>query len=198
MFATKTSIIAVLAFGLAINLPALSQTDNNADPFAPPTRAWEQGPIYENVIPEDYETHIIANTPEDRARAERLLDLYVLLADKPTIEAVSEYVSDSYIQHSSMLPNGREPLTMLFAGSAAENPTFIDVHKIVVVGDWAMAHVNFRQMDDTAPDDKGSAAVDMYFFNEEGLITEHWDVIQPVPSHQPNPNGMFVKVYEGQ
>ncbi|MEM7741493.1 MAG: hypothetical protein AAF225_11915 [Pseudomonadota bacterium] len=198
MLTTKTSTALGLALSLAINGSAFSQTDSDAVPFAPPTRGWEQGPIYKNVIPEGYTTHIIANTPEDRARAERLLDLYVLLADKPTIEAVSEYVSDSYIQHSSMLPNGREPLTMLFGGSAAENPTFIDVHKVIVVGDWAMAHVNFRQMDDDAPEDKGSAAVDMYFFNEDGQITEHWDVIQPVPSHQPNPNGMFVKVFEGQ
>ena len=186
---------AVAVALLALPNAGLSQA---ADPFAPPTRGWEQGMIYENTIPRDFETHIIAANDADYARAERIIDLYEILADQPTIEQISNYVSERYIQHSSMLPNGREPLTMLFAGSAAENPAYIDVHKVMVVGDWAMAHVNFRQLDITAEDDKGMAAVDLYFFDEDGLITEHWDVIQFVPSHAPNPNGMFLKLYEGE
>lgn len=173
-------------------------TKEAEDPFAQPTRAWQQGMIYKNTIPEEFETVIIANTDADRARAQRILDLYEVLAGQPTIETVSEFVSDSYIQHSTMLPNGREALTMLFAGSAAENPAFIDVHKVIVVDDWAMAHVNFRQLDITDDNDKGMAAVDMYLFDADGMITEHWDVIQAVPSHQPNPNGMFVTVHEGK
>ena len=42
------------------------------------------------------------------------------------------------------------------------------------------------------------AAVDMYLFDEAGKIVEHWDVVQTVPSHSPNPNDMFVKLYEDQ
>lgn len=177
---------------------ALGASADERDPFAPPTRAFEQAPIYQNQIPKEFTTHIIAANDADRARALKILDFYEILAGQPTIEAVSEYVSDQYIQHSAMLPNGREPLTMLFAKSAAENPAYIDVHKVIVVGDWAMAHVNFRQLDITDPRDKGMAAVDMYFFDKDGLITEHWDVIQMVPSHQPNPNGMFVKLYNAE
>ncbi|MEM1266290.1 MAG: nuclear transport factor 2 family protein [Pseudomonadota bacterium] len=192
----KTSLIALTSAALLI-LP-LGAVADAADPFAPPTRAWEQGSIYENTIPTEFETHIIAATEADRARAEHILAFYEYVAGQPTVEGVSEYLSDRYIQHSAMLPNGKEPFTMLFAGSAADNPTFIDVHKVIVVGDWAMAHVNFRQMDDTSDDDKGMAAVDMYFFGADGLIQEHWDVIQNVPSHSPNPNGMFVKLYEGE
>ncbi|MEO1680242.1 MAG: nuclear transport factor 2 family protein [Pseudomonadota bacterium] len=193
----KTTPFAATASAMltALTLGAAAQ---GSDPFGPPSRAWEQGPIYRNTIPTEFETHIIAPTEADRARAQRILELYEVLAGQPTIEAVSAFVSDTYIQHSSMLPNGREPLAMLFASSAAENPAEIDVHKVMVVGDWAMAHVNFRQLDITAEEDMGMAAVDMYLFDADGLITEHWDVIQFVPSHQPNPNGMFLKLYEGE
>lgn len=190
---TKAAFLACATIALGSGAPA-----QETDAFAQPTRAWEQGMIHRNTIPTDFETLIIVNTDEDRARAERILELYEVLADQPTLEQVSQFVSDRYIQHSTMLPNGREPLTMLFAGSAAENPAFIDVHRVIVVGDWAMAHVNFRQLDDDDPDDLGMAAVDIYLFDADGLITEHWDVIQTVPSHQPNPNGMFVTVTAGE
>ncbi|WP_415400989.1 ester cyclase [Tateyamaria sp. SN3-11] len=176
----------------------LSATAQDNDPFAPPTRSQDQGFIYRNAIPLGFETHIIVNNDADRARAERIIEFYEVLATRPTIESVGEYVSDRYIQHSTMLPNGRQPLAMLFKGSVDEYPVAIDVHKVIVVGDSAMAHVNFRNLDNDSPDDMGMAAVDMYLFDAEGKITEHWDVLQLVPSHAPNPNGMFVTLFEGE
>ncbi|MEO1134813.1 MAG: hypothetical protein AAFX40_19195, partial [Cyanobacteria bacterium J06639_1] len=60
---------------LAITLGAAAQ---QKDPFAPPTRAWEQGSIHQNTIPRDFETQIIVNNETDRARAERIIELYRL------------------------------------------------------------------------------------------------------------------------
>lgn len=177
---------------LAFSLDAEAQ---ERDPFAPPTRSQDQGFIYRNSIPEDFETHIIVNNETDRARAERIIEFYDVLSTRPTIESVADFVSDRYIQHSTMLPNGRQPLAMLFKGSVDEYPVAIDVHKVIVVGNSAMAHVNFRNLDNSSPEDMGMAAVDMYLFDDEGKITEHWDVLQLVPSHAPNPNGMFVTLF---
>ncbi|MEL6224829.1 MAG: hypothetical protein AAFR31_19530 [Cyanobacteria bacterium J06627_8] len=168
------------------------------DPFAAPTRAWEQGAIYQNTIPRDFETHIIVNNETDRARAERIIEIYRLFETNPTNETLREFISDRYIQHSVMLPNGRQPLAELFGGSVEEYPVAIDIHKVIVVGDWAMAHVNFRNLDNDSPEDKGMAAVDMYLFNSDGKVAEHWDSLQLVPSHSPNPNGMFVTLFEGE
>ncbi|MEM9007162.1 MAG: hypothetical protein AAGE59_26995, partial [Cyanobacteria bacterium P01_F01_bin.86] len=105
------------------------------DPFAAPTRAWEQGAIHQNSIPRDFETHIIVNNETDRARAERIIDLYRLFETNPTDETLREFIADRYIQHSVMLPNGRQPLAELFGGSVEEYPVAIDVHKVIVVGD---------------------------------------------------------------
>ncbi|TQV77898.1 nuclear transport factor 2 family protein [Denitrobaculum tricleocarpae] len=184
-----TASAAFLAFSLDV-------AAQERDPFAPPTRSQDQGFIYRNTIPKDFETHIIVNNEADRARAERIIEFYEVLSTRPTIESVADYVSDRYIQHSTMLPNGRQPLAMLFKGSVDEYPVAIDVHKVIVVGNSAMAHVNFRNLDNDSPEDMGMAAVDMYLFDNEGKITEHWDVLQLVPSHAPNPNGMFVTLFE--
>lgn len=186
----------IVALCLSFMVLAPGATAQQADPFAQPKRAWEQAPIYRNTIPTEFETHIIAATEADRATAQRIIDLYKVFETNPTIENVGEYVSDRYIQHSAMLPNGKAPLAMLFSGSVAEHPAEIDVHKVIVVGNWAMAHVNFRNLEEDSPKDKGIAAVDMYLFDKDGKITEHWDVLQVVPSHSPNPNGMFLKLYE--
>ena len=107
---------------------AVSAAAQQNDPFAPPTRSQDQGFIYRNAIPQDFETHIMVNTEEDRARAERIIEFYELLATAPTLESVAEYVSDRYIQHRTQLPNGRQPLAMLFKGSVDEYPVAIDVH----------------------------------------------------------------------
>ena len=195
---TERSItLAVTASALLVAC-TLGAAAQDTDPFAPPTRSQDQGFIYRNSVPQNFETHIMVNSEEDRARAERIIEFYEVLATAPTLENVAEYISDRYIQHSTMLPNGRQPLAMLFKGSVDEYPVAIDVHKVIVVGDSAMAHVNFRNLDNDSPDDMGMAAVDMYLFDSEGKITEHWDVLQTVPSHAPNPNGMFVTLFEGE
>ena len=97
---------------------------------------------------------------------------------------------------STMLPDGPQPLAMLFASSVKQYPVAIDVHKVAVVGDFAMAHVNFRNLDTADPADLGIAAVDMYLFGEDGKVVEHWDTLQNVPTHSANPNTMFLKLYE--
>ena len=188
----------ILSMSAILFASTLSATAQDNDPFAPPTRSQDQGFIYRNTIPQGFETHIMVNNDVDRARAERIIEFYEVLATRPTIETVGEYVSDRYIQHSTMLPNGRQPLAMLFKGSVDEYPVAIDVHKVIVVGDSAMAHVNFRNVDSAEPDDLGTAAVDMYFFGKDGRIEEHWDVLQGVPTHSANANGMFVKFFQGE
>ncbi len=151
-----------------------------------------------NTIAQEFQTHIIVATKADRKRAEFILKLYDVFATNPSGETMEEFMSDTYIQHSTGVPNGRNPIAMLFASSVAQYDVKIDVHKVIVLGDWAMAHVNFRNVDNAEPDDLGTAAVDMYFFGKDGRIEEHWDVLQQVPTHSANANGMFVKVFEGE
>ena len=40
-------------------------------------------------------------------------------------------------------------------------------------------------------DDRGSAIVDIFRFDVNGKIVEHWDVIQPIPEKTASGNGLF-------
>jgi predicted SnoaL-like aldol condensation-catalyzing enzyme len=40
------------------------------------------------------------------------------------------------------------------------------------------------------PDDPGLAVIDIFRL-EDGMVVEHWDVFQEVPTQSPNPNSMF-------
>ncbi|MEM9312311.1 MAG: nuclear transport factor 2 family protein [Pseudomonadota bacterium] len=185
---------AQLVDSSAVTVATQSTTDaSENDPFAPPTRAWEQGSIYPNSIPASFETHILAETEKELEIARRVIEIYDLFIEGPTNENLSGLISDEYIQHSVFLPNGRAPLAELFGSSAEQYPVKIDIHRVIVSGNYAFAHVNFRNLETGDPRDLGIAAVDMYRFDEEtGLLEEHWDVLQNVPSHSPNPNGMFL------
>lgn len=168
--------------------------DQTTGKIQPPTTSQDQGFNYRNTIPRNFKTEIIAGNEKDRARALEIVEVYKMLSTNPTIENVRKYVSDAYIQHSSALPDGPQPLAMLFSFSVAKYPSAaIDVHRIIVVGDWAMAHVNFRNLETNDPRDLGMAAVDIYRYGADGKIAEHWDVLQAVPSHAPNPHGMFLE-----
>lgn len=180
---TKALMILV-----ALSISAAAQDD----PFAPPERAWQQGAIYKNTIPTDFETLILADTEEEHEIARKVIEIYRIFEMGPTDENLSHLISERYIQHSVYLPNGRAPLAELFGLAAEEYPVQIDVHRVIVQDNYAFAHVNFRNLDTDNPNDMGTAAVDIYRFDENGLLVEHWDVLQDVPAFSPNPNGMFL------
>ncbi len=77
------------------------------------------------------------------------------------------------------------------------------VHKIIAVGDYVWAHVNFLNLFNDDPRDTGIAGVDIYKMDADGRAIEHWDTLQFVgdpknsapwfaPNVPPsNSNGMF-------
>lgn len=162
-----------------------------------PTKSQEQEMTNRNTVPQNVTPIIIAATEADRKRAQEIIEVYGILSSKPTPEALSQYIAEGYIQHSTMVPDGYVGLAMVFSSSVSQYPVRIDVHRIMVMGEWAVAHVNFRNLNTTASDDLGTAAVDIYRYGPDGKIVEHWDVLQTVPTHSVNPNGMFLQVYDG-
>jgi predicted SnoaL-like aldol condensation-catalyzing enzyme len=129
----------------------------------------------------------MSRTAAELANLGRVLTMYreVLVAMNP--DKVDEHLSPRYMQHSSLAEPGLEALKRFLARVRKESPAARHtIHRSFVDGENVIVHVHVVRW----PGDPGLAAIDI-FRCEDGAIVEHWDVIQEVPAHPINPNGMF-------
>ncbi|MEM6397208.1 MAG: nuclear transport factor 2 family protein [Bacteroidota bacterium] len=147
-----------------------------------------------NSVPRDFETEFIVTDEEGRRKCEMLMELYKILETDPTVPKILPYVREDYIQHNPMLGDGPEALAMFFRSSTSQYPVKIEVHRIIVVDNWAFVHLNFRNMDTEDPNDLGSTGVDIFTFGPDGRLSEHWDAVQNVPAFSANTNGMLLQI----
>lgn len=190
------SSISTVALAVIVSACVHAESNPISSPEQAPSEAAPMMPMHTQTVPSEYETVLFVTDAQGEARAEQLMEIYRVLSTEPSLENVRRHISDAYIQHNPMLPDGPGPLSMLFSQSVSQFPISVDVHKIAIVGDFGMAHVNFRNLDNNDPNDLGTAAVDMYYWGEDGKIIEHWDVLQTVPPQSANPNTMFLMLSE--
>jgi predicted SnoaL-like aldol condensation-catalyzing enzyme len=147
------------------------------------------------------------DTADNRAVCNKnnVLALYDLMINqKRSEEATAKFVSPSYIQHNPIIPDGSLALGQFFGKVTRERlRARVVVHKIIAVGDYVWAHLNFLNLFTDDPNDTGIAGVDIYRMNAEGKAVEHWDTLQLVGTRQnsapliapniprANANGMF-------
>ena len=149
----------------------------------------------------------IVDTADGRAvrNKDNVLALYeLMITQKRSEEATAKFVSPSYVQHNPIIPDGSVALGQFFGKVTRERVRArIVVHKIIAVGDYVWAHVNFLNLFTDDPNDTGIAGVDIYRMNAEGKAVEHWDTLQLVGTREnsapliapniprANANGMF-------
>ena len=92
-------------------------------------------------------------------------------------------VAGPYIQHNPLFPNGTAPL-MGYLKQSGSIPC--EVKRMAIDGDLAFVHVRYLNWGG-----KEHAAVDIFRFDPDGRILEHWDVLQAVPEQSTNTNTMF-------
>jgi predicted SnoaL-like aldol condensation-catalyzing enzyme len=92
-------------------------------------------------------------------------------------------VSGPYIQHNPLFPHGLDGI-MAYIKQAGRIPC--EVKRIAIDGDLTFIHVRYLNWAG-----KETAGVDIFRFDAEGKIVEHWDVLQPVPASSNNANTMF-------
>ncbi|TFB15996.1 polyketide cyclase [Microbacterium sp. 3H14] len=121
---------------------------------------------------------------DNRASFEEFCRLFY--TEKRVADAFAFLVSADYRQHNPSVPDGPaaaiEMLTPKFDGSPDAR---FEIQRMIVDGDLAMVHV--RAFRSGAPD---AAVADIYRF-EDGVIVEHWDVLQPVPETSVHDHPMF-------
>jgi predicted SnoaL-like aldol condensation-catalyzing enzyme len=102
---------------------------------------------------------------------------------------MARYINPAqYIQHSPGIADGLQALLGLIEQLDRDFPGYsIEVKRVIAEGDFAFAHCHYT----FGPHDpRGKAIAEIFRFEGE-LIVEHWDVIQDVPAHSVNDNGMF-------
>ncbi len=126
----------------------------------------------------------IVDTKDSRAvrNKNNVLALYELMINqKKSEEATAKFLSPAYVQHNPLIPDGSVAVGQYFGKVTRERARArVVVHKIIAVGDYVWAHVNFLNLFNDDPKDTGVAGVDIYKMDADSKAIEHWDTLQLV------------------
>jgi predicted SnoaL-like aldol condensation-catalyzing enzyme len=113
---------------------------------------------------------------------DNVLALYDLMINrKKSEEATAKFVGPTYVQHNPLIGDGSDALGQYFGQVTRQRARArVVVHRIIAVGDYVWAHLNFLNLFNDDPDDTGVAGVDIYRMDADGKAIEHWDVLQLV------------------
>ncbi|NBC36573.1 hypothetical protein GTZ99_08385 [Novosphingobium sp. FSY-8] len=129
----------------------------------------------------------MARTPQEEANLALVLEMYNKVLIAMDSSAVDRYISPDYVQHSSLAEPGVPALKAFLDMVRAQSPDARQtIHRALVDGDMVAVHVHVMRF----PGDPGLAVVDI-FRCADGMIVEHWDVLQDVPAQPVNPLPMF-------
>jgi predicted SnoaL-like aldol condensation-catalyzing enzyme len=103
-----------------------------------------------------------------------------LYVDRDVERAFTTFVHTDYIQHNPGIPDGREAAMTALAPMFADPDFHADLRRVIVDGDYAVI-----QLRGYRTGQRGGAVVDMYRV-QDGLVVEHWDVIQQIPETAAN------------
>jgi predicted SnoaL-like aldol condensation-catalyzing enzyme len=95
-------------------------------------------------------------------------------------DAFDDLIVEDYVQHNPQAGNGLQAVKEFFA---PVGPVDVDVYRVIAEGDLVVAHSHYKTF--------GMAGVDIWRFDEDGKIIEHWDVLQTVPETTASGNDMF-------
>ena len=116
------------------------------------------------------------------------INFYNQFFNQHDLSAADRFIGDSYVQHNPRVPNGKAAFVAAFQQTFVQNPQRQSrITQAIADGDLVALHVHTT----TGPLDRGVAIVDIFRFDANGKIVEHWDVIQPVPESTASGNSMF-------
>lgn len=102
-------------------------------------------------------------------------------------EAIEKYAGEQYIQHNPHVPDGKTGFIEYFEKMNKKYPDKkVHIKRAIAEDNLVVLHT-YQEW----PADEDYATVDIFRFDENGKIVEHWDVLQPIPEEMAHNNGMF-------
>ena len=118
----------------------------------------------------------MANSERNKQTVARLFDAF----RAGDVDAFDDLIVENYVQHAPPLANGLQAVKERFA---PVGPVDVEVHRVIAEGDLVAVHAHYRTWN--------AAVVDIFRFNEEAKMVEHWSALQEVPNTTASGNDMF-------
>jgi predicted SnoaL-like aldol condensation-catalyzing enzyme len=144
----------------------------------------------EVTIPSQTHARELGGSPDPKLERnkQRVLAFYEAGINNKDFDAASKFIGARYVQHNPLIADGVEGFKRRVSFIKETFPELrAEVKNIVAEGDFVMAHVHGVRV----PGQRGTAIVDIFRLDEDGMLVEHWDVMQDIPEHAENQNGMF-------
>jgi predicted SnoaL-like aldol condensation-catalyzing enzyme len=118
----------------------------------------------------------VADTDRKKQAVARLFDAF----RAGDVDAFDDLIAPDYVQHDPQAGNGLEAVKDFFRPIG---PVDVETHRVIAEGDLVVAHSHYKTF--------GMAGVDIWRFDDDGRMIEHWDVLQPIPESNASGNDMF-------